>query len=80
MPSSWTSANITFQASPDGVNFGNLFSYLGAEVTFVAVPGQFLAVDPTLWRGARAIKVRSGTSGTPVAQTSQVTLQLVVSF
>ena len=80
VPSSWTSANITFQASPDGVNFGNLFSYLGAEVTFVAVPGQFLAVDPTLWRGARAIKVRSGTSGTPVAQTSQVTLQLVVSF
>ena len=80
VPSNWTSANITFQASPDGVNFGNMFTYLGAEVTFVAVAGEFLAVDPTLWKGARAIKVRSGTSGTPVAQSAQVTLQIVGSL
>jgi hypothetical protein len=80
VPSNWTSANITFQVSPDEVNFGNMFSYLGAEVTFVAVAGQYLAVDPTLWKGARAIKVRSGTSGSPVNQTAQVTLQLVVSL
>jgi hypothetical protein len=80
VPSNWTSANITFQVSPDEVNFGNFFSYLGAEVTFVAVPGQYLGVDPTLWKGARAIKVRSGTSGAPVTQTAGVTLQLVVSL
>ena len=80
VPSGWTAANITFQVSPDGVNFGNMFSYLGAEVTFVAVAGQYLAADPTLWKGARAIKVRSGTSGSPVTQTSQVVLQLVVSL
>ncbi len=80
VPSGWTAANITFQVSPDGVNFGNMFSYLGAEVIFVAVPGQFLAVDPTLWKGARAIKVRSGASGSPVTQASQVVLQLVVSL
>lgn len=80
VPSNWTSANITFQVSPDGVNWGNMFSYLGAEVTFVAVAGQFLAVDPTLWKGARAIKVRSGTSGSPVNQSATVALQLVVSY
>jgi len=80
VPSGWTSANITFQVSPDGVNFGNFFSYLGAEVAFVAVPGQYLGVDPTLFKGARAIKVRSGTSGSPVTQSSQANIQLVCSL
>jgi len=78
VPSGWTAANITFQASPDGgVTWGNLFTSLGAEVTVVAVAGQFNAIDPTYLQGVVSLKVRSGTSGSPVAQTAAVAVTLV---
>ncbi len=81
IPSNWTSANVTFQASPDGgTTWGELYSYLGAEITFVAAPSQFLAVDPTLWKGARSLIVRSGTAATPVNQSNTVNLTLVLSL
>lgn len=80
VPSGWTSAGITFQVTPDGVNFGEMYTSAGVEVTFTVAAGQFIAVDPTIWKGARALKVRSGTSASPVTQTSQVVLQLVASL
>jgi hypothetical protein len=83
IPSGWTAANLTFQASPDGgTTWGNLFTYLGAEITFFAVAGQFLAVDPiqALLRGVRSLKLRSGTSGAPVVQGSAVTLTLITAL
>jgi hypothetical protein len=79
VPSGWTSANMTFEASPDGgTTWGNLFSYLGAEVVFVSIAGQFLAVDPTLWKGVYSLKVRSGTSASPVNQASAVSVTLAI--
>lgn len=78
VPAGWTAANVTFQASPDGgVTWGNLFSYLGTEFTVVAVAGQFNAIDPTLLQGVVSLKVRSGTSGSPVTQTGAVAVTLV---
>ena len=81
VPSAWTAANITFQVSADGgATWNNLFTYLGAEFTVVSVVGQFNAIDPTLLKGVVSIKVRSGTSGSPVTQTSAVSVTLVTAL
>ena len=77
MPAGWDAASITFQATPDDVNFGELYNSGGTEVTFTVAAGQFIAVDPTLWRGITGIKVRSGTSASPVNQTANRTLTLI---
>ena len=81
VPGGWTAANVTLQASADGgVTWGNLFTYLGSEFTIVAVAGQFMAIDPTMLKGVVSVKVRSGTSGSPVTQTSQVNVTLVTAL
>ena len=78
IPAGWTAASITFQASPDGgQTFGNLFSAAGVEQTLTVAAGQFIAIDPTLWKGVRSIKIRSGTSAAPVNQAAQANLTLV---
>jgi hypothetical protein len=50
----------------------------GTELAMVVAAGQYLAIDPAFWHGANSIKVRSGTSGSPVAQGADRTLTLVV--
>jgi len=77
MPAGWDAAALTFQATPDDVNFGGLCTSAGAEVSFAPAAGQFIVVDPTLWRGVTGIKLRSGTSASPVNQTANRTLTLV---
>ena len=69
MPAAWTAAGMTFQVSPDGgATWNEMTSTGGAAVNFTVAAGQFINVDPALWRGVNAIKVRSGTSGSPVSQ------------
>jgi hypothetical protein len=75
----WTAAVLTFQASFDGgVTWLNMQT-ASAELSYTASFGQYIAVDPTLWRGVNAIKVRSGTAGTPVSQAVNATLTLITS-
>lgn len=77
MPAAWTTAAITFQVSPDGgVTWDEMTITAGAAVSYTVAAGQYIAVDPTLWRGINAIKVRSGTLGAPVNQGQASTLQL----
>jgi hypothetical protein len=86
MPAAWTAADITFQASGDGgVTFGEMDASDGAAADAVAAftihspaAAQFIAFDPTRFRGINCIKVRSGTVGTPVNQVSQAVLTLAV--
>lgn len=86
MPSAWTAADITFQASQDGgATFGEFETADGLAADAVApfqihspAASQFIAFDPTRFRGVNAIKVRSGTVGTPVNQVAQATLTLMV--
>ena len=81
VPAAWTAANITFQVSADGgATWNNLFTYLGAEFTVVSVVGQFNAIDPTLLKGVLSLKVRSGTSASPVTQGSTVSVTLVTAL
>lgn len=81
MPSSWTAAGLSFQVSPDGVNFYELYylSALASTEYVITAPAasQWIQLDPAQWRGINSLKVRSGTAGTPVAQTGGATLTLV---
>jgi hypothetical protein len=81
MPASWVAASLTFQVSVDGgATWNEHYSSAGAETTFTVAAGQYIAVDPTLWRGVNAVKARSGTSASPVTQTGGATLNLVCKF
>lgn len=78
IPSSWTTANITFQASADGVTYANLYDSTGTEVTVTAAASEFIVFSaPAPWMGIRFIKVRSGTSSTPVNQGADRALSIV---
>jgi hypothetical protein len=78
MPATWTAASITFQVSPDGgTTWLELYSSAGVETTFTVAASQFIAVDPETLRGINAVKVRSGTSGSPVNQNQQSIVTLV---
>ena len=69
MPAAWTTASLTFQASVDGINYFNVYDDTGVEVTATVAASQYVVVSaPVKMLGVRWIKVRSGTSGTPVNQ------------
>lgn len=78
MPSAWTVAVITFQVTTDGgATWNEMTTSAGAAVSFTVAASQYIAVDPALWRGINAIKVRSGTVGAAVNQIAQATLVLI---
>jgi hypothetical protein len=70
MSTAWTAAGLSFQASLSASStFFNVFGSTGDEVTYTTTGnGNMITFDPALWIGIRFLKVRSGTSGTPVAQ------------
>ena len=79
VPSPWTTANLTFQYSPDnGATWANMYDIAGNELTALAAAGRGIALDPTLFAGIQFMQIRSGTSGTPVNQTQNSTLQLIL--
>jgi len=80
MPAAWTTAaNITFQASYDGVTYCNMYDSNGTEMTVTGVAAsEFIVLAlPTQWIGVRFLKIRSGTSGTPVSQGADRVLGLI---
>ena len=78
IPAGWTNAALTFQISVDGINWAEMVNVANTAISYgPASAGQFVAVDPTLWRGVVALKLRSGTLGTPGVQAAQQTLTLV---
>lgn len=78
MPSSWTTANLTLQASIDNSTWDNVFDSTGTEVTISAAASRFILLNPADYVSVRYLKVRSGTSGTPVNQGGARTITLVV--
>lgn len=77
MPSSWTTASITVQASNDDVNYANVYNVDGAELTIDAAASRWIAIDPADFAGMSSIKLRSGTAGTPVNQDAYRLISLV---
>ena len=77
MPAAWTAASMSFQVSPDeGVTWLELVTYAGANLALTVAAGQYIAVDPTQWKGITSVKVRSGTLASPVTQGSQAVVTL----
>jgi hypothetical protein len=84
MPSAWTAAPLTFQASSDGgTTLLNLFAGFAGhdgETTLNVGAAQFWQVDQSAWRGITTIKIRSGPSALPVNQVADRVLTLVARF
>lgn len=76
MPTAWTAASLTFQGSMDGVTFQDIYDPSGTEVTSTVSASQLVTVDK--FTGAIWMKIRSGTSGTPVNQGADRTLTVLV--
>jgi hypothetical protein len=80
MPAAWTTAALTFQVSVDGVTYRNLYDYSGNEFTVVstvALANRAITVVIVDWLSVRFIKVRSGTSASPVNQGQDSSVGLV---
>jgi len=79
MPATWDPADVTFQSSIDGTTFGNCFDREGNEIKLVngAAVSRAFHIAPSVLPGVRFVKVRSGTTATPVSQGSARVLTLL---
>lgn len=81
MPADWSAADLTFQGSADGTTYWNLYESDDAEVTVQAAEDRFIAfsgAEKDFLTACPYLKIRSGTSGTPVDQNAARVLTLVV--
>lgn len=79
MPSSWTSAALTFQGSFDGTNYFNLYDDGGNEISFTVAASRYVIISsPAKFFGLKKLKIRSGTSGTPVNQAADRAIGVIV--
>lgn len=77
MPSAWTAADLTFQVSADNATYADYYDNAGVEVTVPADASRAIMLDSDTWRAVRFLRLRSGTSSTPVTQTSSRTITLI---
>lgn len=80
MPSAWTAADLTFQAdapAADAGTYQDVYAADDTEKTVQAAASRFILLDPSEYIGIRRLKVRSGTTGTPVNQGGERTVQLI---
>ena len=68
MPAAWTAADITFQVGPTAAALANLHDSTGAEVTLTVTVSHYVPLPKNIANSARFLRLRSGTSGTPVTQ------------
>lgn len=81
MPTGWTAASITFQASVDGTTFQDVYDTEGNEYTIAsagAAASRFIALDPRDFAGVRFLKIRSGSSAAAVNQGADRTFGLAL--
>ena len=79
LPAAWTTANLTFQTSPDNSTFYDLYDAFGSEYT-VTVGGASRSIVISLadFISVRYLKIRSGTTSVPVNQGADRILTLVL--
>lgn len=78
MPATWTAANLTFQGSYDGSTYADVYDETGNEVTVTAAASRFIILDPVKFMGLQKLKIRSGTTGSPVNQGGDRIVQLIL--
>lgn len=81
MPAAWTAASVSFLASVDGSTFDILHTVSSAlastefSITSPAV-STVIALDPAIFATFKYIRVRSGTSASPVTQDAKRELRI----
>ena len=79
MPSAWTAANLTFQASYDGgTTWVNVWDATGDEMSVMADANRWIALIPDALSPISFLKIRSGSSSSAVNQASDRTLNLIL--
>lgn len=80
MPAAWTAASITAQFSTDGCStFSNAFVQAGTEYTITSpAASEYIILTPSDLVGVNCLKLRSGTSGSPVTQGAARTLNILI--
>ncbi len=79
MPAVWTTANLTFQMSPDGgTTWLDIRDQNGNELTVITGASMCLLLDPSQFAALPLLRLRSGTSATPVAQSADRQIQLIL--
>lgn len=84
MPPAWTAAPLTFQMSPDNVDYHNLYhvtptSLDDYEIIIPSVTaGSVVAFPPGTGVTVNWIKIRSGTQAVPIKQAADRVFQIVV--
>ncbi|MEO6381981.1 MAG: hypothetical protein ABIO35_08285 [Nitrobacter sp.] len=77
IPASWTTASVSMQASPDGVTYSNVYVD-GTELTVTATSSNYMGFStPAELLGIRYVKIRSGTSASPVTQTNGAQITII---
>lgn len=81
MPAEWTTADLTFQASStSGGTFADVYDDAGLEISAKAAASRVIGIDLAVVKLAalRYLKIRSGTTATPVNQAAERTLTLIL--
>lgn len=80
MPAAWDAANLTFQACDTATGtFQDVYGDDGTEISVTAAASRAIVVNAkqASLLPLSHIKIRSGTTGTPVAQTAARTIKLI---
>jgi hypothetical protein len=77
IPGEWTQSRLSFQVSPDGTNFYDLFDSNAREMAFNVRAGTSMLLE-TGWTPVLFLKVRSGSCDLPVPQ--EADRQIVVTI
>src|SRR5262249_13710030 len=64
-PEQWTPAQITFQVSPDNVNFADLFDAAGLELARPLRPNTAIGLPTVYTKAALYLRIRSGPRSAP---------------
>jgi hypothetical protein len=81
VPSNWpASASMSFLASRDNVSYQPLYEPNGSEIVIPVVPNTWVRLVGPFGNGVacgfRFLRIRSGTSASPVTVTANVTVHL----
>lgn len=78
MPAAWTAGDITFQVSNDNVVWNNLYDKDGVEYNVKTDASRSIIISVSDTMSIRYLRVRSGTSTTPVSQAASRIITLVL--
>jgi hypothetical protein len=78
MPAAFDGSTITFLGGDSATGtFRPLYNAAGVEIAVMVAAGRFIAIDPNDFVAPPYLKLRSGTSATPVNQTANRTIMVL---